>query len=144
MATKWLWWHSATLIVKFLAQSSSEKIIPDIDRNKYRDVQRARDRGPLGPNWDVSINSLPSRFRESCERGRRTLRGRGRGGHQGNTDYSAQQDWHTYALTEDANTAACVRACAGLDLTGFRFSEWKWTQTHTPSPGVISNWCYHK
>lgn len=92
-----------------VAQTSSEKIIPAIDRNKYRDVQRARDRGPLGPKWDVPINSLPSRFRESWERGGRgTLRGRWCGGHQGNKDFSAQQDWHTYALTENAKTAAGI------------------------------------
>lgn len=46
------------------------------DENKYKDLkpdnmQEVRNLVTLSPTWDVSIQSLPSEFGESFERGRR-------------------------------------------------------------------------
>jgi hypothetical protein len=76
-----------------LVQSSSEKLPPAGDGNKYRDPQldneqRVRVRGKLSTKWDVTIISIPSGLREPCRRGdRKIVRAREDGGQQGNRTF---------------------------------------------------------
>lgn len=61
-----------------------------VNGNKYRDPEldtrwRVRELGTLGHTWGFSIKSLPSGLIEPCGRGgRRIVKARGDGGHQGN------------------------------------------------------------
>ena len=70
--------------------SSSEKLPPKLDGNKYIESQRddVHSKGPYNTKWDVSINSLLSGLRELCRRGGANIvRARGDGGHQGNKTF---------------------------------------------------------
>ena len=57
---------SAVLIAQGLTQTSSEKLLPVADGNKYRDSQldNVRDLETLSPKWNVSLKFLPSELRE--------------------------------------------------------------------------------
>lgn len=55
-----------------------------------------RDLGMFSPKWDVFIKSLTSGLRIIYKKGgRKIVRARGDGWHQGNSVFQAQQDWWT-------------------------------------------------
>ena len=72
---------------QYLALNSSKRLLPAADGNKHRDsesdiMQRVRDLGALSPKLNVSIKSIPSKFRETCsQRGITNAGGRRDEGH---------------------------------------------------------------
>lgn len=76
---------------------------------------RVKDFVTLHPEWDVSINSLPSQLMEPFGRGsKKIVRARGDGKHQGNKVSESQQDQCAYELTE---TVAVYTRSAAQDWT---------------------------
>lgn len=84
-------------------------------------MQRMCELGIRNPKRHVSVKSLPSELTECCRKGgRKTVRARGDGGHQGNGAFWTQQGWGTYELRDWVSMHTVCGVCTNgvLELKG--------------------------